>query len=307
MKPVLPNELLVCLTMIAGRAGTAAASVSDLKLPHRLNPPAGKLRILLAENNIVNQLLAVRLLEKRGHLVKTVNNGREVLTALRQAAYDLVLLDVQMPEMDGFKVTAAVRQIEDQVRRGLIEVQANSSFSVLDESRRGIPIIAMAANLTKTDEERILESGMNGGIAKPLQAQELFTNIEQWGISPKLMEGRETAPGMNWQAALRDMDGDEKLLREVMAVFLKEVPQLRQNLHQAVECRDAAQLHTTVYALKGAVSNFHDEEVNQAMALLETSERCLDWNSLTHALSQLKSALDQLVIRLSRLEEKGSL
>ena len=118
-------------------------------------PPRPALRLLLAEDNAVNQRLATRLLEKRGHTVTVAANGRQAVDVLEREPFDLVLMDVQMPEMDGFEATAAIR-CREQVHGG------------------HIPIVAMTAHAMKGDRERCLAAGMDGYVSKPLQAQELY-------------------------------------------------------------------------------------------------------------------------------------
>jgi CheY-like chemotaxis protein len=117
-----------------------------------------RLRILLAEDNVVNQRLVVRLLEKRGHTMFVASTGREVLTVLRQQAVDLVLMDVQMPDMDGLETTAAIRRQERQTGGHL-------------------PIIALTAHAMKGDQERCLAGGMDSYVSKPINAQALWTAI----------------------------------------------------------------------------------------------------------------------------------
>jgi CheY-like chemotaxis protein len=116
-------------------------------------------RILLAEDNVVNQMLAVRLLEKRGHHVQVAGDGREALEKLEKADFDLVLMDVQMPVMGGFEATAAVREME----KG---------------TGKHIPIVALTAHAIDGDRERCLAAGMDGYVAKPIRPEELFEQIE---------------------------------------------------------------------------------------------------------------------------------
>ncbi len=112
----------------------------------------------MAEDNPINQMLAVRLLEKAGHRVAVANNGEEALAAIAREPFDLVLMDVQMPVMDGFEATALIRQQEKGTGRHL-------------------PIVAMTAHAMKGDRERCLEAGMDGYVAKPVQREELFDSI----------------------------------------------------------------------------------------------------------------------------------
>ncbi|MDX2170167.1 MAG: response regulator [Deltaproteobacteria bacterium] len=157
VKPIRQTELLDAIVTALGSPHPAAAPA-----PSRVAQPArGRgLRVLLAEDNLVNQRLAMRLLEKRGHLVVVANNGREALANHLTQPFDLVLMDVQMPEMDGFEATAALRARE----RG---------------SGQRLPIVAMTAHAMKGDRERCLLAGMDEYIAKPIQAAELFELIER--------------------------------------------------------------------------------------------------------------------------------
>jgi two-component system, sensor histidine kinase and response regulator len=123
------------------------------------------LQILLAEDNAVNQLLTTRLLEKRGYKVVVANNGREAVTALAAQQFDLVLMDIQMPEMDGYEATAQIRAWERA-------------------TGRRIPIVAVTANVTKGDRERCLAAGMDGYVAKPIHTTELFRVIAELAAMP---------------------------------------------------------------------------------------------------------------------------
>ena len=122
-------------------------------------PRVGKLRILLAEDSLVNQKLAVALLEEEGHAVTVVTNGREACASVESGNFDLVLMDVQMPEMDGLEATARIRAREKQ-------------------TETHIPIIAMTAHALKGDRERCLEVGMDAYVTKPIRADELLEAIE---------------------------------------------------------------------------------------------------------------------------------
>jgi len=157
-KPIKQSELLQAILTVLGTSPTQQPP-PEVVTRHSVREGRFSLRILVAEDNAVNQKLAERLLQRRGHTVIVVDNGRKVLEALQQQSFDLILMDVQMPEINGFEATAAVREKER-------------------ETGGHLPIIALTANAMKGDRERCLEVGMDGYVAKPIRAQELFEAIE---------------------------------------------------------------------------------------------------------------------------------
>jgi CheY-like chemotaxis protein len=156
-KPVRQSELLDAILLTQGAASTSGreksfitrASASELRIP---------LRILLGEDNPINRKVAVRLLEKQGHTVRTASDGREVLSALEKERFDVVLMDVQMPEVDGFEATAIIREKE----KG---------------GPDHIPIVALTAHALKDDRKRCLDAGMDDYVSKPLKPEEFFRTI----------------------------------------------------------------------------------------------------------------------------------
>ena len=156
-KPVTESELFDAILTALG-ARVEKAQTPALITHHSLREGQRKLRVLLAEDNAVNQMLAARLLEKEGHSATVVSNGREALAALEKKSFDLVLMDVQMPEMDGFEATAEIRLREKITGQHL-------------------PIIAMTAYAMRGDRERCLAAGMDSYISKPIRAEELFREI----------------------------------------------------------------------------------------------------------------------------------
>jgi len=155
LKPIRQSELREAIARVlgAGEQEGAIPLITRYSLGDALDPMA-VLRVLVAEDNAVNQRLAARLLEKRGHLVTVTANGREAVEALANQTFDLVLMDVQMPEMDGFEATAFIREREKH----------NGAH---------IPIIALTAHAMKGDRERCLTAGMDGYLSKPIRSQEL--------------------------------------------------------------------------------------------------------------------------------------
>ena len=168
-KPVAQSQLLDALLEVLG--AKALAGEPALITRHSLREGHRKLRILLAEDNAVNQRLAVRLLEKRDHAVTVVNDGREALAALEKQNFDVVLMDVQMPQLDGFEATALIREREKATGGHLT-------------------IIAMTAHAMKGDRERCLAAQMDGYVQKPIKAEELFKEIQSVAGQPPAPEGR---------------------------------------------------------------------------------------------------------------------
>jgi two-component system sensor histidine kinase/response regulator len=167
MKPISEAELLEAIFAVLGAPPGGPEGV-QVVTRHSLRESRGTLRILLVEDNSVNQLVAARLLEKRGHTVVIAGNGREALAAMGEhgsGGFDLILMDVQMPDMDGFEATAIIRAREQ-------------SFGT------HLPIIAMTAHAMKGDEERCLAAGMDAYVSKPFQVEHVFATIDRVLMTP---------------------------------------------------------------------------------------------------------------------------
>jgi CheY-like chemotaxis protein len=158
-KPVSPWELHELICGVLGREAGQPAAVDGAGEGLGEAPAGTTRKILLAEDNPVNQVVAVRLLERRGHRVTVVPNGREAVTAVARESFDLVLMDVQMPEMDGLEATAAIRRAE----------AATGAH---------VPIIAMTAHAMKGDAERCHAAGMDGYIPKPIRPPDLYAVVD---------------------------------------------------------------------------------------------------------------------------------
>jgi two-component system, sensor histidine kinase and response regulator len=162
LKPIRQSELREAIARVLGaREQQGAFPLVTRFSVQEGREPAPSLRVLLAEDNPVNQRLAVRLLEKRGHRVTVAGNGREALEALERESFDLVFMDVQMPEMDGMEATAAIRDKE----KGTGQHQ---------------PIIALTAHAMTGDREKCLAGGMDGYLTKPIRSQQLEQVLEQY-------------------------------------------------------------------------------------------------------------------------------
>jgi len=244
---------------------------------HSIRESQRHLRILLAEDTPVNQRLATKMLQKMGHTVVVAENGVEALHALGRETFDLVLMDVQMPEMDGFQATRTIRAREN----GTV---------------RHIPIIAMTAYAMAGDRERCLEAGMDGYIPKPVNAQDLFEAIEsvQCGSNGS---GKATTAAMSVQhfdkAQILDrVGGDTDLLKEVVQIFVDEFPKTVDRIRDAVRNSDFDDLERAAHALKGSVSNFSAASAVDAASNLEAMGRGRDITAAPEALNALELELD---------------
>jgi PAS domain S-box-containing protein len=241
LKPVKQSELLEAIRLALGTHAAEEAEAAAHIAPAQAVRP---LRILVAEDSLVNQKLAINLLQRQGHAVVIANNGREAVAKWESQRYDLILMDVQMPEMDGLEATARIREKE----------QASS---------RHIPIIAMTAHAMAGDRQRCLESGMDDYVSKPIRAKELFAKIGELCRGPaaaaEAPAPRSTLPmsgPINWNEALDAVKGDRTLLKIVADAAHDEIPKLLRVIRQALAAGDAAALHRAAHTLKGSIRYF---------------------------------------------------
>ncbi len=287
VKPIRPSDLFDAIVTVLGFT-VCDAPRQESTAPTRVPREGQSLRILLAEDNAVNQKLAVRLLEKAGHRVTAAWNGNEVLERLEEDTFDLILMDVQMPEKDGLEATAAIRQQE----------QATGEH---------IPIIAMTAHALKGDRERCLDAGMDAYLAKPARRQDLLTIIAeavscregQAADAPAADEARVAEGGFDYDAALHRVAGDPELLREVVDLLLESCPQLLERIDDAVSRADATALERAAHELKGAVANFAAAGATDAALALEKMGRAGDLAAAGEVRASLGRELDRLTGELA--------
>jgi len=262
--------------------------VNDSWLESRSAPNATSdgLRILLAEDNAVNQRLAVRLLEKQGHVVTVAPNGREAIRCWRQQPFDLILMDVQMPEMGGLEATGLIRD----------EERSNS---------RHTPIIALTAHAIKGDRERCLAAGMDAYVSKPIQATELMSVIEEvrGGRPTPVPSVASTASSelFDEPIALERVAGDMGLLRELAELFLSEYQKWLTTIREAITANDAAKLRHSAHSLKGAVSTFASKLGYEAALKLEMMGKNSDLAQADAVRVELETVLSRLCPILGRI------
>lgn len=273
-KPIKRAELLKAIHL-AMEGGPPSASGAVTAPPRRIEPGQRSVRVLLTDDNPVNQKLAVRLLEKRGHEVVVAGNGREALDALAAQSFDVVLMDVQMPEMDGFEATHLIRQREAV-------------------TGAHVPVVAMTAHAMKGDRERCLKEGMDGYISKPLQPTELFEAVERLAGVPARRPVAATSGGFDGARALHNAGNDRGLLAELIQDYFSECPLWLEEFRTALAAGNADAVRRTAHKLRGALGTFG---ANEAAFLAQQLEQCSAQGDLDQAAS-LHATLIEALTRL---------
>jgi PAS domain S-box-containing protein len=293
MKPVVKEELLdaVCrarsLPSPVVAAGGRPIQGCELGAHAGSVPVSGRrLHILVAEDNPYNQAVMEDLLPRRGHTVHVASDGRAALTALEQGHFDLLLLDIHMPELDGFRVVAAQRQREQGTGRHL-------------------PVIALTARSAVGERERCLQAGMDDYLAKPVRAAELFAAIDRVVSGPGVLRPVESDGGvasglLDRAALLGACDGDAELLRKMCRHFQAFVPSRLAEVSEALQDRNIARLRESTHKLGGMVSSF-SAIAAEAAALLgrlgsegKIEEAMQTHSQLTEIVGMVTSVLDTL-------------
>jgi CheY-like chemotaxis protein len=287
IKPITQSELLDAIMSVLNVPSLPDAP--PLVTRRSVRQSERPLHILLAEDNLVNKRLAAGLLQRWGHRVITVSDGRAALAALERQRFDLVLLDVQMPEMDGFEVTAAIREKEKK-------------------SGGRIPIIAVTAHAMKGDRERCLEAGMDDYVSKPIEPQQLFDAIERLappaGVEASAPEEQPAEEILDRDAALARVDGDEELLKDLVVLFLDDCPKLLSEIRVALARCDSTALTRAAHRLKGTVGNFTASAAFEAARRLEMIGRQGDLTGAEKAFAALEEEIERLKLALAALAKE---
>ncbi len=280
-KPVKQSQLLDTILEAIGRSAAANKSV-QFQPEERRSLPAVSLRILLVEDNDLNAHLAKVLLEHAGHRVVPVESGEAALDCLAREDFEMVFMDVQMPGMDGFETTAAIR--------------ANPAWAHL-------PIIAMTAHAMKGDRERCLEAGMNDYVSKPLRMEEVSAAIERQLEPAKDRKGQASAKGadvagenpvsavLDRAGALGRLGGDEVMFNEFLLLLLDGAESDVAELDMAVEANDAVGIERLAHGLKGGAASLGADRVRDAAYQLEIIGRSGDLGDARSALAHLREEL----------------
>jgi CheY-like chemotaxis protein len=285
MKPVKQSELLdsIVTVLSVATADEISRKTAGIEVPDSVT----SLRILLAEDGLVNQKVAVNLLEQRGHKVTIANDGQEAVAVFDSGLFDVVLMDVQMPAMDGFEATAIIREREKK-------------------SGTHIPIIAMTAHAMKGDRERCLESGMDGYIAKPIRAKDLYETVEVIAARVGKSQSRENGISevteiIDRDQLLKQIGGNEENLKEIVELFVVESEKLLTKIREAIANKKTSDLQRAAHTLKGSIRLFGLESPAAAALRLEIMGRDKNLVGAEQALLELNKEVEHLITKLRNL------
>ncbi len=250
-KPIMEAELLAVIQSALGDQKPSRRGAQRTGVRQSGRKTQKPLRVILGEDNPVNQEVVVRFLQRWGHSVVVAQDGRAVLQLLDRERFDLILMDVQMPGMDGLQATATIRELEKRSGSG------------------HIPIIAMTAHAMKGDREKCLNAGMDEYMSKPIVPDQLFDLIESFAGEPVEIAPMDEPAVEPPRELLSYFDHDADFARKVSKIFLESYPKMLADIRQGLlEC-NAPAVKAAAHRLKGAVSNFPAPEAFDALRELE--------------------------------------
>jgi len=284
VKPIEETELRQAILTALSPDSTEPTGF-DSKQAKALPEPRRRLHVLLAEDQPINQRLTIRMLEKRGHTVKVAGNGREALEALARETFDLILMDIQMPEVDGFEATHAIRRQEQGTPRHL-------------------PIVALTAHALKGDREHCLAEGFDGYLSKPITSRALYEAIEglaSLAAPPCIATSGEAMPAAlppvpldaiwDQEAALARVDNDAPFLSDLIGMFLDGSPKLLAELEAAIAAGDAAAIAKAAHTLKGNAGAFSATPTVEQALRIENKGKKAELDGIEADFTEMKRRL----------------
>ena len=279
-KPVKQSCLYECLATIIGVGFEDKKEDNTIITKYTLSENQNlKFKILLAEDNIINQKVALATLKRLGYSADTVNNGKKAVHALATTRYDIVLMDCQMPEMDGYTATGQIR---------------NPESSVINHDT---PVIALTANATKEDRAKCIAAGMDDYMAKPFNPDELAAMLSKWLPEQRfkdlkkpslLTKNHPKEKILDWPAFLDRVMDDESLAKEIFTEFLNETPQRIEKISRALEARDFMTANREAHTLKGSSANVGAVALQDTAYKIEKSAKTEDYQKTAFLVPMLE-------------------
>ncbi len=283
LKPIKHSDLLVAITDALG----VTTALSGMTGPGERPVEIAARQVLLVEDNPINQKVAKDLLTRRGHRIEVAKNGAQAVDRVSQKQFDVVLMDIHMPVMDGLTATRAIRD---------------------NERGKGghVPIVAMTAGATMEDRERCFAAGMDGFVSKPFRADQLYRAVEDVTVAdappgrqvPETeaapAANRDVEPCLDWQGALGNLEGDEDLLIELIEIFFDQRPTLMAEIEAAISGEAAPDLQRAAHTLKGSAHIIGGRAAAAAALQLEHIGRDAKFEAATSALRTLETRVAEL-------------
>jgi len=323
LKPVSPSTLFDAIMQAFGKALPETSRVVQRKEQEaKVLENIQGARVLLVEDNEINQQVAKEILEGAGLHVILANNGQEAVNAVQEDNYAVVLMDVQMPVMDGYTATRKIREWELKAQGSKLkatEPKDSKEDSALSPQSLELPIIAMTAHAMAGDEQKSLEAGMNDHVTKPIDPDQLFATLQKWikpvagrsvvqkvsvphapakadQVVPLEEDLPESLPGFDVAAGLSRLRGNKRLYRKLLLDFGGNYGAVAGEIRKALAARNFNQTHSLVHNLKGLAGNLEATELQAAAVALEklvkgqAAESAAD-KELNRKLTDLESAL----------------
>jgi CheY-like chemotaxis protein len=301
LKPVNPSMLFDTIMQAFGEAVPETSRVAQKQEQEaEFMKHIQGAQLLLVEDNEINQQVAKEILEGAGLNVALANDGQEAVNAVKENEYDAVLMDIQMPVMDGYTATREIRK---------------------DERFKELPIIAMTAHAMAGDEDKSLEAGMNGHVAKPIDPDQLFSTLQKWvkpseervqvqqpevpleslesdQAEPDEEQLPESLPGFDLPAGLERLRGNKRLYRKLLLDFGAKYTKVANEIHNALDAKDLEQAHSLIHNLKGLAGNLAAIDLQAASVNLEklfkgVGKKTPPAKNLKLKFSELENALNQ--------------
>ncbi len=288
IKPLNPSEVLNAVQVALDK------KAPDAEQPRKVVAAKPKtltrsLKILVAEDTPFNQTFILRLLEKNGFHTILVENGQQAVERFNTDAVDVILMDVQMPEMDGFEATREIRKLETQ-------------------KGGHIPIIAMTAYATEGDRERCLAAGMDDYVSKPISAGKLFKTIEALMPHEESVQPADEKKGcaLDKDVLIKSFKDDHSLFKELVEIFVNDYPQMLTSLRESMKTTDAKTFSRTAHSLKGMLRNFQAEVAADTAFDLEKKGKQGELDGSDQIIDRLTGQLDEVAQKLKALVKKIS-
>jgi PAS domain S-box-containing protein len=310
-KPVKKYDLFRAIAQVlTGGGAEKPGGQGELVTRHSLKETcAVDTQILLVEDYPTNQKVALVYLQSLGCDIDLAENGERAVSAFEQKAYDLILMDLQMPVMDGFEATKKIRQREQCLRSGRID----SPF----RRKKRVPIIAMTAHAMKGDREKCLAAGMDDYIAKPLKKAELMSMVDTWRhVEPAAVclpteevprREEKTGAPLDIEGAVKEFEGDRDLVASIISEFLQDLLAQSKTIEDAISQGDLETVRKEAHSIKGGAANITAHDLSQAASELEQAAKGADTPACRDSLQRLSCETEHLGMYIDDLKKRNLL